>query len=148
MCGALTARPDPSFRALSGRLKFTVRRHKFNRDSLFSRQARRPPQGGHHLPRDRSWTPACLRRRGTASSGSSRLSLGLVCKAHRHFYHSTLGLRVIKKKKRRRRDAQGRLEWLVQVMSPTYICFCSCSCSSSSSSSLVSAMCMHAQRPC
>ena len=24
----------PSFRALSGRLKFTVRRHKFNKDSL------------------------------------------------------------------------------------------------------------------
>jgi len=24
---------DPSFRALSGRLKFTVRRHKFNKDS-------------------------------------------------------------------------------------------------------------------
>jgi len=27
---------DPSLRALSGRLKFTVRRHKFNRDSLSS----------------------------------------------------------------------------------------------------------------
>ena len=27
---------DPSFRALSGRLKFTVRRHKFNEDSLLS----------------------------------------------------------------------------------------------------------------
>jgi len=27
-------RVDPSFRALSGRLKFTVRRHKFNKDSL------------------------------------------------------------------------------------------------------------------
>ena len=25
---------DPSFRALSGRLKFTVRRHKFNKDSF------------------------------------------------------------------------------------------------------------------
>ena len=25
----------PSFRALSGRLKFTVRRHKFNKDSPF-----------------------------------------------------------------------------------------------------------------
>ena len=25
--------PDPSFRALSGRLQFTVRRHKFNKDS-------------------------------------------------------------------------------------------------------------------
>jgi hypothetical protein len=29
--------PDPPFRALSGRLKFTVRRHKFNKDSLSSR---------------------------------------------------------------------------------------------------------------
>ena len=27
---------DPSFRALSGRLGFTVRRHKFSKDSLFS----------------------------------------------------------------------------------------------------------------
>ena len=27
---------DHSFRALSGRLKFTVRRHKFNKDSLFA----------------------------------------------------------------------------------------------------------------
>ena len=27
---------DPSFRALSGRLKFTVRRHKFNKDSFSS----------------------------------------------------------------------------------------------------------------
>ena len=35
---------DPSFRALSGRLKFTVRRHKFNKDS--------PPleAGGWHVP--------------------------------------------------------------------------------------------------
>jgi len=31
---ALPAPVDPSFRALSGRLKFTVRRHKFNKDSL------------------------------------------------------------------------------------------------------------------
>jgi len=31
---------DPSFRALSGRLKFTVRRHKFNKDSLLLREAR------------------------------------------------------------------------------------------------------------
>ena len=31
---------DPSFRALSGRLKFTVRRHKFNKDSLSSKVKR------------------------------------------------------------------------------------------------------------
>ena len=29
---------DPSFRALSGRLKSTARRHKSNKDSLFSRR--------------------------------------------------------------------------------------------------------------
>ena len=35
---------DPSFRALSGMLKFTARRHNFNNDSLFSDggQVRRP----------------------------------------------------------------------------------------------------------
>ena len=32
----------PSFRALSGRLKFMVRRHKFNKDSLACVQRRRP----------------------------------------------------------------------------------------------------------
>ena len=31
---------DPSFGALSGRLKFTGRRHKFNKDSLSSRMSR------------------------------------------------------------------------------------------------------------
>ena len=29
---------DPSFRALSGRLEFTVRRHKFDKDSLLCTQ--------------------------------------------------------------------------------------------------------------
>ena len=33
---------DPSFRALSGRLKCTVRRHKFNKDSLSPGRARHP----------------------------------------------------------------------------------------------------------
>ena len=33
---SLSGHEDPSFRALSGRLKFTVRRHKFNKDSLSS----------------------------------------------------------------------------------------------------------------
>jgi len=32
--GSLLGPVDPSFRALSGRLEFTVRRHKFNKDSL------------------------------------------------------------------------------------------------------------------
>ena len=32
---------DPSFRALSGRLKFTVRHHKFNNDSLSVQELRR-----------------------------------------------------------------------------------------------------------
>ena len=31
---------DPSCQALSGRLKFTFRRHKFNKDSLFSTESR------------------------------------------------------------------------------------------------------------
>ena len=31
---SLSGPVDPSFRALSGRLEFTVRRHKFNKDSL------------------------------------------------------------------------------------------------------------------
>ena len=31
---------DPSFRALSGRLKFTVRRHKFIKDSLLMNAAK------------------------------------------------------------------------------------------------------------
>ena len=34
--GGLLGPVDPSFRALSGRLEFTVRRHKFNKDSLVS----------------------------------------------------------------------------------------------------------------
>jgi len=38
---------DPSFRALSGRLKFTARRHKFNEDSLFSCPGVPPGPGGH-----------------------------------------------------------------------------------------------------
>ena len=36
---------DPSFRALSGRLKFTVRRHKFNKDSCSRRAFRGPGPG-------------------------------------------------------------------------------------------------------
>ena len=39
--GALLGPVDPSFRALSGRLKFAVRRHKFNKDSLCSEVGRR-----------------------------------------------------------------------------------------------------------
>jgi len=38
---------DPSFRVLSGRLKFTVRRHKFNNDSLFSATCSLPEPSGH-----------------------------------------------------------------------------------------------------
>ena len=34
---------DPSFRALAWRLKFTVRRHKFNKYSLSARDARGTP---------------------------------------------------------------------------------------------------------
>jgi len=61
----------PSFRALSGPLKFTVRRHKFNKDSLSPRArcAEDPAL---------SVAPDGLRFRG-----------GLVCKAHKLLYHST-----------------------------------------------------------
>jgi hypothetical protein len=37
---------------------------------------------------------------------------GLVCKAHRLFFHSTLGLRVIKKTKIRARERDGGRETL------------------------------------
>ena len=53
---------DPSFRALSGRLKFMVRRHEFNKDSLSRRgstcqvavRARLPPRG-----RLKKWRRPC-----------------------------------------------------------------------------------------
>ena len=41
---------DPSFRALSGRLKFTVRRQKFNKDALFSVDGSRPAPMPHTRP--------------------------------------------------------------------------------------------------
>ena len=70
---------DPSFRALSGRLKFTVRRHKFNEDSF--PLGADPSTSGVKTIGQPNWF------RG-----------GLVFKAHRLLYHSALGLRVIKKK--------------------------------------------------
>ena len=77
---------DPSFRALSGRLKFTVRRHKFHKDSL-------------SIP-----TGACrwgtLEEEQLLHRNVQRFRGGLVFKAHRLLYHSTLGSRVIKKKKK------------------------------------------------
>ena len=36
MSSSLFGPADPSFQALPGRLKLTVRRHKFNKDFLFS----------------------------------------------------------------------------------------------------------------
>ena len=38
MSSSLLGLVDPSFRALSGRLQFTVRRREFNKDSLFESQ--------------------------------------------------------------------------------------------------------------
>ena len=38
---------NPSFRALSGRLEFTVRRHKFNQDSLTSSHSLLPSLRNH-----------------------------------------------------------------------------------------------------
>ena len=77
----------PSFRALSGRLKFTARRHKFNQDSLS------PLRAGGTLSsqfKNNYFTEMCS---GSEAGSYSRL---INC-----VYHSTLGLRVIKKKKRR-----------------------------------------------
>ena len=54
----------PSFRALSGRLKFTVRRHQFNKDSL--PQTLACSAGGKRR--------GCTRRRRRQSASSSRLS--------------------------------------------------------------------------
>ena len=44
---------DPSFRALYGRLKFTIRGHKFNKDSLS--HAPSPEQLSAHPARQRDW---------------------------------------------------------------------------------------------
>jgi len=55
---------DPSFRALSGRLKFTVRRHEFNNDSLSQRHQDSHDTctvhawrnlGGQQMPSPRPW---------------------------------------------------------------------------------------------
>jgi hypothetical protein len=75
---------DPSFRALSGRLKFTVRRHKFKEDSLSSCHPPNlthlcrgtsligqrpsplgPTQGPRHSPSVGSWERAVAYGRGT-----------------------------------------------------------------------------------
>ena len=61
-----------------------------------------------------------LRLRGGVTHGSLRFRGGLVLKAHRLLYHSTLGLRVIKKKRVEGRgdarllvDDQLLLEWRI-----------------------------------
>ena len=43
--GSIPSR-NPSFRALSGRLKLTVRRHRFNEDSLSATHPRKAGGGG------------------------------------------------------------------------------------------------------
>jgi len=55
----------PSFRALSGRLKFTVRHHKFDKDSLCLR-----PRSSVHLPsRERECCSEWLNWEGVVSGG-------------------------------------------------------------------------------
>ena len=51
------------------------------------------------------------KQEGGTAAAVQRLQGGLVFKAHRLFYHSTLGLRVMKKKRMRHRGgARGRGE--------------------------------------
>ena len=74
-----------SCRAHSGRLNFTVWRHKFNKNSLLLKT-----------------TPVLKTTPGLETRAKKkRRRQVLVFKAHRRLYHSTLGLRVIKKKTRR-----------------------------------------------
>ena len=60
---------DPSFRALSGRLKFAVRRHTFNEDSLSADGRRvgavRSASRGHDLHVNQPPTPRTVCRRAT-----------------------------------------------------------------------------------
>ena len=53
---------DLSFRALSGRLEFTGRRHKFNKDSLLlckSREHQENPKWEHYSSGEGLATPEC-----------------------------------------------------------------------------------------
>ena len=88
---------DPSFRALSGRLKLTVLRHNFNQDSLPLRGAGEADK--HSVQRIRYILYHKTNRRVLKFQRIRLNGGGLVFKAHRVLYHSTLGLRVIKKKR-------------------------------------------------
>ena len=49
---------DPSFRAVSGHLKFTVRRHKFNEDSLSCRRTLESPESARRRERTLTTFPS------------------------------------------------------------------------------------------
>ena len=76
---------DPSFRALSGRLNFTVRRHKFNKDSLsaqFQRCAARRRRRRRSLLHPRPPPPlphsVCPSSPSDSSSSQHRRTLTLI----------------------------------------------------------------------
>ena len=89
--GSFVGPAVPSFRALSGRLRFTARRHKFNKYSLYLYHETLLARNGAFgiLTCDLAWS-----RKGVFRGG-------LAFKAHRRFYHSTPGFRVIEKKKKK-----------------------------------------------
>jgi len=68
----------PSFRALSGRLKFTVRRHKFNKDSLPQHEA--------------SLMPA-----SPQNGGKSPFSNSLICNEGHRFLRPVVQIRGLEK---------------------------------------------------
>ena len=92
---------DPSFRALSGRLNFTVQHHKLNKDSLLYRPHKKNDLM-KSIPKSPKYLPQSLLGRTSRGGEQERNRLprgGLIFEAHRLVYHSTPGLRVMKKKK-------------------------------------------------
>ena len=107
---------DPPFRALSGRLEFTVRRHKFNKDShKFMVETEAWPGQASRSIRDRRILKLRATQFGTVLKPRTKLLLrnvkrlrgGLTCKARILVCQSTLGSRVIQKKKSRSTRDQG-----------------------------------------
>ena len=89
-----------SFRALSGRLKSTLQRHEFNKDSsLFARIRTMTNPDADQTEGQRLQFKKKLSRRNV-----KRFRGGLVFKAHRLLYHSILGSRIKKKKKKTQND--------------------------------------------
>ena len=100
---------DPSFRALSGLLKFTARRHKFNKDSLFLWSVGLDSACSVEVPRERG-----RRLREEANVRWEGYRGGLVFEAHRLFVSLNLRLKDllgpatrVKKKKKKGRSSSA-----------------------------------------